>query len=156
MEQLKNIFLYLFAFSVLLLHPSLNSEKNPLSCIHYFAYGNTFKLKIDDSIDKEKLYIKWICENQDADCKELAIFKGGKKVNTIPFESGKQELIVYYNNKMIGQLKQTKTKEKHAHAYFVNLSSIHNNAIEFKGEITGPSSAVATMVTTLNNLISQH
>lgn len=156
MEQLKNIFLYLFAFSVLLLHPSLNSEKNPLSCIHYFAYGNTFKLKFDDSIDKEKLYIKWICENQDADCKELAIFEGGKKVNTIPFESGKQELIVYYNNKMIGQLKQTKTKEKHAHAYFVNLNSIHNNAIEFKGEITGPSSAVTTMVTTLNNLISQH
>ncbi|HEY9082038.1 MAG TPA: hypothetical protein VIN73_01795 [Vicingaceae bacterium] len=156
MEQLKNILLYLFAFSVLLLHPSLNNEKNPLSCIHYLAYGNTFKLKFDDTIDKDKLYIKWTCENQNADCKELDIFIGGKKVNTIPFESGKQELIVYYNNKMIGKIKQTKTKEKHAHAYFVNLSRVHNNAIEFKGEITGPSSAVATMVTTLNNLISQH
>lgn len=156
MEQLKNILLYFFSFVVLLLHPSLNSEKNPLSFVHYHAYGNTFKLKFDDTIDKNKLYIKWTCENQDADCKELAIFREGKKVNTIPFESGKQELVVYYNNKMIGQLKQTKTKEKHAHAYFVNLSSIQNNAIEFKGEITGPSSAVATMVTTLNNLISQH
>lgn len=156
MEQLKNILLYFFSFVVLLLHPSLNNEKNPLSFVHYHAYGNTFKLKFDDSIDKEKLYIKWTCENQDADCKELAIFEGGKKVNTIPFESGKQELIVYYNNKMIGKIKQTKTKEKHAHAYFLNLSSVHNNAIEFKGEITGPSSAVATMVTTLNNLISQH
>lgn len=156
MEHLKNIFLYFFSFMVLLLHPSLNNEKNPLSFVHYFAYGNTFKLKFDDSIDKNKLYIKWTCENQDANCNELVIFKAGEKVNSIPFESGKQELVVYYNNKMIGKIKQTKIKEKHAHVYFVSLNSIQNNGIEFKGEITGPSAAIATMVTPLNNLISQH
>lgn len=156
MEHLKNIFLYFFSFMVLLLHPSLNKEKNPLSFVHYFAYGNTFKLKFDDSIDKNKLYIKWICKNQDANCNELVIFKTGEKVNSIPFESGKQELVVYYNNKMIGKIKQTKIKEKHAHVYFVSLNSIQNNGIEFKGEITGPSAAIATMVTPLNKLISQH
>jgi hypothetical protein len=134
------------------LHPSFNKEKNPLSVLHYYAYGNVLKLKIDADLDKNELFVKWVCEDQQAVCKELEIYVDGKITNTIPFEKGKQELEIYYKNQLIGKLQQNKSSEKQAHSYYINLIK-KGGEILLTGEISGPSEAMLNTSINVNDFV---
>ncbi len=59
-------------------------------------------------------------------------------INEIPFEKGMQQVAVYYNNRLIGTLKQNKEFKNQAHHYTFSVSS-DDEHINFKGEISGPS-----------------
>lgn len=140
----------------MLLHPSFNKEENPLSVLHYYAYGNVLKIKIDADLDKNELFVKWVCEDQQIVCKELEIYVDGKVINTIPFEKGKQELEIYYQNQLIGKLHQHKTTEKQAHSYYIDLIK-KGSEVLLKGEITGPSALVINTSTKVNDFaLSNH
>jgi len=82
----------------------------------------------------------WACENLEADCLETVIYKNGEKLNDVPHEKGRQQLIVYYKNKKVGVLNQYKKTEVQSHAYSINVSNIVD-AILIKGEVIGPESS---------------
>lgn len=145
MRYFKNILLYLSILGVFALHPSLNKGETPLSYLHYLVYGNALKLKVDAGIDKNYITIKWFCTNFDSACNQLTIIDKGKKTNNIPFEIGKQELVVYYKNQIIGKIEQVKRVKKQAHSYHLELVvSEIKNAIKFKAFIQGPESVSVT------------
>jgi len=140
MISLKNILTAVFIISIFALHPSLNKGKSPITYLHYFVYGNDLHISYNSSIDKEKVFIKWACEDESIDCNELVIFENGKQINNIPFEKGKQKLVVYYNNTLIGSLNQNKAAKTHAHQYNIQLKAIAD-ILTFNGEIIGPASS---------------
>jgi hypothetical protein len=118
----------------------MNKGENPITYLHYFVYGNDFNLSYNSDINKDKILIKWACENDNAYCKELVIFQNGQKINDIPFEKGNQALIVYYNNRMIGGLNQNKTIKTQAHQYNIKLESV-SEFITLNAEIIGPAAS---------------
>ena len=138
MISFKNILTAIFVIGIFALHPSLNKGENPITYLHYFVYGNDFNISYNNSIDKDKILIKWACENDNANCKELIIYQNGKKINDIPFEQGNQTLLIYYNNRMIGGLDQNKTNKTQSHQYNINLKAV-DELITFNGEIIGPA-----------------
>lgn len=140
MTSLKNILTAVFVIGIFALHPSLNKGESPITYLHYFVYGNDFNLSYSGDIDKEKVMVKWVCENTNANCKELVIYKNGKKINDIPFEKGNQALSIYYNNRLVGTIHQEKTNKIQAHQYKVSLKAA-SNLILLDGEIIGPAAA---------------
>lgn len=120
--------------------------------MHYYVYGNVFKLNVDAGLDRNELFVKWICKDQQAVCKELDIYANGKITNTIPFEKGKQELEIYYKNQLIGKLQQTKSIEKQAHSYYINLIK-KGREILLTGEISGPSEAILNTSINVNDFV---
>jgi hypothetical protein len=140
MDSIKNIITALFVLGIFILHPSMNKGKSPISHLHYFIYGNTFNISLNEGIDKDKVQIKWSCENRDAECSELIIYSNGQKINDIPFEEGNQNLIVYYNNKVIGTLNQNKLNKNHSHQYNIKLE-MNKDMITLYGDIMGPASS---------------
>lgn len=142
MRYFKNILLSILVFGVFALHPSMNKQENPFSYLHYLAYGNSLKLKYDSTIDKNQITIKWICEKEAISCKEITIMKDGKKLNNIPFESGKQQLVVFYQDKIVGTIQQNKLLKNQAHNYYLELISDKSPySIIFKGSIFGPAAS---------------
>lgn len=152
MISFKNILTSVFVIGIFALHPSLNKGENPITYLHYFVYGNDFNLSYNNSIDKDKILIKWACENANSNCKELVIYQNGEKINDIPFEQGNQALIVYYNNRVIGDLKQTKTNKAQSHQYNISLES-ESELITFNGKIIGPAAYEISETTSLIDLV---
>ncbi|PKP47150.1 MAG: hypothetical protein CVT95_06020 [Bacteroidetes bacterium HGW-Bacteroidetes-12] len=151
MRYFKNILLSILVFGVFALHPSMNKQENPFSYLHYLAYGNSLKLKYDSTIDKNQITIKWICEKEAISCKEIIIMKDGRKLNSIPFEIGKQQLVVFYQNKMVGTIQQNKLVKNQAHSYYLELIANELlNSIEFKGTVFGPAASDSYSLTTTN------
>lgn len=138
MGFLKNTIVFFCLGFIFALHPSLNKGHTPITYIQYLVYGNTLQLSYDNFVNKNNIKIKWECENNEANCKELLIYNRGKKVNDIPFEKGKQQLVVYYSNVKVGILYQNKRYGKQAHKYIVSLNSDLNHVL-MKGIIEGPS-----------------
>ena len=138
MTSIKNILTAIFVFGIFALHPSLNKGENPITYLHYFVYGNDFNLSYNQNINREKVLVKWICEDDNANCKELVIFKKGEKINSIPFEQGNQALFIYYSNKLVGTLSQNKLSKSQSHQYNVKLTA-KENLITLKAEVIGPS-----------------
>lgn len=149
MISIKNILTSFIIITIFSLHPSLN--KGPISYLHYLVYGNQVNISFND-VDPHQISVKWSCENYQSNCKELIIFENGEKINDIPFEEGYQQIAVYYNNKLIGTLKQNKAHKKQAHHYIFNISSDKDN-ISFKGEISGPSPTVFSQTITKKDII---
>ena len=152
MTSIKNILTVVFVFGIFALHPSLNKGESPITYLHYFVYGNDFNLSYNNDIDKDKIMIKWACENDNANCKELVIYQNGQKINDIPFESGNQALIVYYNKRRIGGIKQNKANKTQAHQYKINLHAA-SDLITFNGEIIGPASNKISQSVSIADLI---
>lgn len=144
MNLLKNILAYACISGIFLLHPSFNEGDNFITKIQHAFYGNSFRVIINSEIEPEKLKVVWI----DAEQNELLIYAFGKEINEIPSVSGKQKLVVYYQNKIVGKVEQNKPTPFQAHKYSLNVSS-KNNAIFFKGEISGPSGVKSPATTTL-------
>lgn len=138
MITFKNILTAFLLTGIFSLHPSLN--KGPLSYLHYLVYGNHVNLSVKD-VDSNRLSIKWSCNNDQSSCKELVIIENGKLINEIPFEAGDQQIAVYYNDRLVGVLKQFKAQKKQAHHYSFRVSSDEDH-INFSGEISGPSPSV--------------
>lgn len=152
MTSIKNILTAIFVFGIFALHPSLNKGENPITYLHYFVYGNDVNLSYNNEIDKEKIMIKWACENDNVNCKELMIYQNGEKINDIPFEAGNQTLIVYYNNRMVGVLNQNKTNKTQSHQYNIDLQS-EEELITFNGKIIGPAANEVSETTSLIDLV---
>lgn len=140
MISMKNIFTTFLVVGIFSLHPSLN--KGPLSYLHFLVYGNHVNLSAED-VDLHQISVKWSCDNDQSNCKELVIYEHGKLINDIPYESGEQQVALYYNNRLIGTLKQTKQVKNQAHQYSFKVSS-NKDLLKFSGEITGPSPSVFT------------
>lgn len=138
MTLFKNILSTILITGIFVLHPSLNKGDTPITYLQHLVYGNSLNISTNTTIDKSQLEIKWMCETQNTACMDLVIFKDGKQINSIPSEKGNQKLIVYYNQKFIGEISQNKTSKKQAHQYKIELLS-KNNSLFFKGEIIGPS-----------------
>lgn len=151
MTTFKNIFTSIFIIGIFALHPSLNKGKNPITYLHYFVYGNSFNLTSND-IDRNLLMVKWSCENLPSDCKELVIYEKGKKINDIPFEKGNQQLAVYYNNRLIGTIRQNKKIKAQSHNYKLSVVAKEEN-IEFKAEIIGPSPNKSSQVFSVSDIV---
>jgi hypothetical protein len=140
MLSIKNILTAVFVFGIFALHPSLNKGESPITHLHYFVYGNDFNFSYNENINKEKVLIKWACEESTANCNDLIIYQNGKKINEIPFEQGNQKLIVYYNSKIVGAVNQNKTSKTQAHQYNIALKA-DANMLTFIAEITGPAAS---------------
>ena len=152
MNNIKNILTAVFVVGIFALHPSLNKGESPITYLHYFVYGNDFNISYSGFIEKEKIMVKWACESVDADCKELIIYEGGKKINEIPFEKGSQSLLVFYGNRLIGKLNQNKSNKIQAHQYKIKLNT-NDDLIEFNGEIVGPASTKVSESISLADII---
>ena len=152
MTTFKNTLTTLLVAGIFALHPSLNKGKTPITYLHYFVYGNSIKLDYNTSINKEKIFIKWACEDKNLECNELIIYDKGEKVNEIPFEKGNQKLEVYYNHILIGTLNQNKLVKAQAHNYNIKID-FNNHLISFKGEIIGPSPAVCSQTINKADLV---
>jgi hypothetical protein len=143
MTIFKNILTAVLVIGIFALHPSLNKGETPITYLQYFVYGNSVKLSYNATINKDKIFVKWACEDKNLDCNELIIYDKGEKINEIPFERGNQKLEVYYNNMLIGTLNQNKLIRAQAHNYNIQLNS-NAELITFKGEISGPSPATCS------------
>ena len=152
MISIKNILTAIFVIGIFALHPSMNKGENPITYLHYFVYGNDVTISADNAIDKTKVMVKWACENDDANCKELIIYQNGKMLNNIPFEMGNQALFVYYNNRIVGTLNQFKTNKSQAHQYKINLQAV-SDLITFNGEIIGPAANKVSETVSIADLI---
>lgn len=149
MITLKNILTTLIVVTIFSLHPSLN--KGPVSYLHRIVYGNQLSLSLND-VDSQQILVKWSCENYKSNCKELVIYEKGKMINDIPFEKGVQQLYVYYNNRLIGLLKQNKEHKNQAHRYDFYISSDEEH-VSFKGEISGPAPSTYSQTITKKDII---
>lgn len=149
MITIKNILTTIIVIGIFSLHPSLN--KGPISYLHHFVYGNQFSVNVND-VDPHQISVKWSCENFQSNCKELIIYEKGKMINEIPFEKGVQQLTVYYNDRLIGTLKQHKEDKNQAHRYSFSISS-DDEHINFKGEISGPSPSKYSQTITKKDII---
>lgn len=152
MISFKNILTAVFVIGIFALHPSLNKGENPITYLHYFVYGNDFNLSYNNSIDKNKVLIKWACENDNVNCKELVIYQNCKKINDIPFENGNQALLVYYNNRIVGVLNQNKIIKTQAHQYKINLQA-NSELITLNAEIIGPAANKISKSISISDLI---
>lgn len=146
MTLFKNIFSTLVVLGVFALHPSMNKGETPITQLQHFVYGNTLNVLTNNSNDKNLIQVKWVCKVPNEKCQSLIVFKDGKQINEIPSKKGNQLLLVYYNNKVIGELPQYKTIANQSHQYSVELLS-SNNSLFFKGGITGPSPYYGASVT---------
>jgi hypothetical protein len=149
MTVFENIISSIVFLGVFALHPSLNKGDGPLTVLQHYVYGNSLDISTNKTIDKDLIVVKWICKGPNEGYKNLVIFKEGKQVNEIPSEKGRQILIVYYNNKVIGELPQNKRNKNQAHQYRIEILS-RDNALCFKGTIEGPEpydGAFITMAT---------
>lgn len=138
MTYFRNIFISLLIVGIFALHPSLNKGATPFTYLQHVVYGNSLNISTNSAINKNLLEVKWMCETQNITCKDLVIYKNGKQINDIPSERGKQKLIVFYNQNIIGEISQDKTTESQAHQYNIELLS-KNESLFFSGEIIGPS-----------------
>jgi len=138
MTSLKNISSIILIIGIFALHPSMNKGDNPITYLQHMVYGNSLNISTNKTIAKEFIEIKWVCETENASCKDLVIFKNGKQINDIPSEKGNQKLVVFYKDDKIGEVPQNKTTSNQAHQYQIELLS-KNNSLFFSGEIIGPS-----------------
>lgn len=139
MTLTKNILVFTLFTGVFALHPSLNKGNTPITSFQHFVYGNSLNISTNNSVNRELLAIKWLCETQAEPCTELVIFRNGIQINKIPSVKGNQKLVVFYNNKIVGEIPQHKTKKNQAHDYNLSFSKT-NNTLILKGDIIGPSS----------------
>lgn len=152
MISLKNIFVSLLVVTIFSLHPSLNKGDSPITILHYYVYGNSFDMSFKNIANYQAIKVKWSCESNVADCKELIIYENGKKLNDIPFEKGPQRLTVYYNNQLIGTLDQNKLKKAHAHNYRIKVIE-GDHQIKCVGEIEGPSPGQVTQSAPIEEIV---
>ena len=138
MTLFKNILSTVLVVGIFALHPSMNKGENPITYLQHIVYGNSLNISTNNSIDKNLLEIKWVCQSQDVSCNDLIIYQNGKQINDIPSEKGDQKLVIFYNKNKIGEVPQNKTSSKQAHQYEIELLS-RNNSLFFSGEIIGPS-----------------
>ena len=158
MKKIKKYGFYVIAIMFLiglsLLHPYFNGKNPIISYAHHIIWGNVIEIETDQNVDKENLSV--IFKNEFALVEERnkkkfeylnsrynytsisdTIIKNGEQIADIPYDYGKQVLIVYYNKIEIGRIGLWKTNNWHSHRYHIKISKDQN---EFKmtGEILGP------------------
>ncbi|MDG1476863.1 MAG: hypothetical protein P8Q14_06930 [Vicingaceae bacterium] len=138
MTSLRNIITASVVAGIFALHPSLNKGDNPITDLQHYVYGNSLNISTNNTINRNLLEIKWLCETNDTPCSDLIIYSKGFQINEIPSVKGNQKLIVSYKNKIIGEIPQSKTSKNQSHDYNINFSA-DKNTLFFKGEIIGPS-----------------
>jgi len=142
MNLIKNILTISVVAGILVLHPSLNKGDTPITYLQYLVYGNSFNLDLSPTINKEQVSVVWVNHMKE----ELVLVKRGKKINDIPYKEGEQQLVVYYQNRLIGKIEQNKSSKLQSHQYNLKLSS-KNNTVFFNGEIIGPASYKSPLIT---------
>jgi hypothetical protein len=150
----RYIFAYTLVFVVLLM---LNQGHNLITYYHYLVKGNDVEVTVGAGIDKEAVKVIWkgeldlyIRRQKYADplaqyyrkksyeyVAPVVVFEKGKIINTIPFEYGKQALLVTYQDKEIGLIGHWKMSGWHAHQYKIELQKV-GTTIAMRGEIIGP------------------
>ena len=73
----------------------------------------------------------------DSKITRITIFKKGMLQSDIPYNYGKQRLIVWYDNVQVGELYHWQTNAYHVHDYNINLKFV-NGRIKLTGVIEGP------------------
>lgn len=146
MNIVKNILLYSCISAIFVLHPGLNKGNNFITELQYYVYGNSLELLINSEINTNRLSVVWKSVEDDS---EVIIYTNGEEINKIPSITGKQKIIVYYNNRAIGKIDHYTTLKNQAHKYHLSIHS-KNQDIFFKGEIIGPSAFKSPATTTLS------
>jgi len=67
----------------------------------------------------------------------MVIFENGKQIVEIPYDYGKQRIVVYYGKEEIGSIGQWRTNDYHVHNYIVSLRN-EGEGIVLSGGIKGP------------------
>lgn len=134
-----------------ILHPSLNKGNSIITYAQYLFYGNSIEFNFNNQIENDKVLIKWVCEDDNNNCKELIIYKNGKLLHQIPEEMGNQEIEVFYEDNYVGTLHQYKNLKEQAHKYYLELSKNNKYSFTFNGKIFGPSPSNSSQTTNLNH-----
>ncbi len=148
MNFVKHILIYSGISAIVLLHPSLNKGNNFITKLQHYVYGNSFFMNVNPDINTTNLKVLWVGIEKNKEIKKLLIYLNGKEINNIPPALGQEQLIVYYNNHIVGKINHTVTAQDQSHQYNLSISS-KNGAIFFKGEINGPSPMISPATTTL-------
>jgi hypothetical protein len=144
------IVVILIIISVCLI-PALNGKNKIISYIQYFVYGNVIDIHTDDNLDinkvtlvfknEKQLTIDRIPSYQDRNpynkAMNVVIFKEGKQIQNIPYDYGKQDVQILYNNIEIGRLGHWQTNKYYSHRYYIHIF-YENQKISFTGKIKGP------------------
>ena len=138
MTSIRNIITASIVAGIFALHPSLNKGDTPITDLQHLIYGNSLNITTNNTINRNLLTVKWLCETYKTPCNDLVIFKNGIQVNDIPSVKGNQKLVTLYKGVVIGEIFQNKTTKNQAHDYNISFSSEKGTVI-FKGEIIGPS-----------------
>mgnify|MGYP000344938898 FL=1 len=136
MKTLVSISIFAAIFA---LHPSLNKGNNPITDLQHLVYGNALNISTNKAINRDLLEIRWLCEDNEAPCKDLIIFKNGSQINKIPSIKGMQQLRIFYNGKLVGKMLQHKLAKNQAHDYNIRFVKDNKDTLLLKGEIVGPS-----------------
>lgn len=159
---MKSIYKYLIGGLIListpiiiLSHPSFGYQQKVMVALQYFIWGNSLNVSCSGNLELSK--IKVVFENDlamteysnPAEVERMleniqtqkvireTVYQNGKQLMDIPYDQGKQRLMVFYNNKLIGELYHWQTSYHHVHVYNIELVKI-NNTIKLKAEILGP------------------
>lgn len=159
LRKLKKILLISFLISLMcigtLLHPSFNGTNKFINYLHSIVYDDNLEVNCSKGLEQEKVRLIFennlaLIENRNPEKARriqkrsriqkiirLVIFEGGKQVTEIPYDYGKQRIVVYYDDQKIGEFGHWKTNGYHIHDYIVNLT-IDNEIITLSGGIKGP------------------
>lgn len=138
--------------------PNINPANKVLNYLNYLVWGNDLDVSCSDSLDETKLKI--IFENEVAIVQNFnpqeatrlmknpgyrlirtIIYENGKQINDVPYDYGKQRLIIAYDDKTIGELGHWRTNAYHVHTYKVTLQ-LKENKVILVGSISGPDQMI--------------
>ena len=139
---------------ILFTHHRSGIDNKLILFARYYVWGNSLNVNCGDGVDLNKVSICFenslaaLEHNNNVEVESLlgnaksklireTIFKNGKLVKGIPYDQGKQRLIVSYNNDEIGEFYHWQTSYYRVHEYNITLNCI-NEALFLSGNIIGP------------------
>lgn len=159
MKKFKKILLISFFLPLIgagvFLHPSFNGTNRYINYLHSIVYNDKVEVNCSKELDYQKIRLVFenelaLIENRNSEevkrieersrsqkIMRLVIFESGNQVNKIPYDYGKQRIVIYYDNLKIGEMGHWKTNRYHIHDYTVNLTMVDGTVL-LSGGIKGP------------------
>ena len=137
MEPFRKILIYAILLLVIgtaiLLQPKLNGSHKIVNYLHGLVYDD--RLEVICSPELDLTNVKLLFENEMAmlentnpeiakrivarsrfnEVIRMVIFENGEQIVEIPYDYGKQRIVVYYGDEEIGSMGQWRTNDYHVH-----------------------------------------
>ena len=139
----------------ILLHPVCNGLNRYVNFLHSLVYNDKIVVQCMDGLDCNN--VKVVFENELAINERrgsyvliskyqkvirVVVLEKGRQVAPVPYDYGKQDLAVFYDDVRIGALGYWKTMPYHVHDYMLILKK-ENGRIYMEGEIKGPDQTIS-------------